>query len=461
LNLYRLQQEHYHKALDLLTLSCKKDFSQTSFNQFKSLFYNSLTNIETQTPLHALLISLSNSNAFDHLEGGFFSHQSFTESPSDLTKSLLINAHFIDLFTTASGIYFDAAFSAPTIKSLQWIINTLQSIDGYFFLEMESENNLSTYYFLSHQQIEEQLDNDAYIIFMSTYNLCANDFYNEQPIKLHKSFQQVADHTGYHLKHVPLVLETAHQQLITLRKQQVSPIINQAFNLKANAKIIYSLYSAAALFNRDDFAQAADKALTYITLRINNTSKMNSIDFTDYQWLIRTLIKRLAFQWSDDLYQWLLSLSKRFVQHDDLIDSLLSQRHSESIINDLNILYILSSQKIFSFTANSFYKNVIARLDNLDNFDDSGSNLLLTLSATNLDPKVIIIRGQNFQVIDWQQKIASGFKPFQFIFSIGNSSVGSDPKKFPIPSSIKAYKASLDDSLEQINSVEQLLSCCP
>lgn len=416
-------------------------------------------NSTAQSEFYWHLKSLSNSDSYDHLEGGFYNKSSLPldDDKFNHSKSLSNNANIIDIFLASSGIFIDTAFSVPAINSLQWLINNLQSPEGFFFLEMEAENKLSNYYLLSHQQIQQQLDTDTYLVFMSAYDLRSNNFKNAQPLKLHRDFQQISEQTGHHIKHIPLVLESAHQQLISLRKQQLTPAIKLTFDLKYNAKIITSLYIAATLFNRDDFALAADKALANINLRFN-TIKTITTDLIDYQWLIQALLKCLSYQWSDDVFQWLLSLSVEMIQDPCFIDSILSGSHSESIINDLNILYILSSQQIYFTTAQLLYKNLFTRLQEPSQSND---DLLLTLAATTMEPKVVIIRGQNFQITHWQQQISSSFKPQQSIFAVGNKSSGPDPKKFPIAPSIIAYNPRLDSSTLLIETINELLSCCP
>ncbi|MFT5452450.1 MAG: hypothetical protein ACI9N9_001942 [Enterobacterales bacterium] len=415
-------------------------------------FY-SLDNTTAQSELHGHLKALSDSDLYDHLEGGFFDKNRTVDGKFDHTKSLSNNAYVIDILLAASGMFMDTDFSVPTINSLQWLINNLQSPEGFFFLEMEDENTLSNYYLLSHQKIQQQLDcgdsnHDSYGVFMSAYNLRSNSFNNTQSLQLHKNTQQISKQTGHHIKHIPLLLESAHQQLIALRKERLSPPINVEFNLKANAKIISSLYIAATLFNRDDFALAADRAL----------GNINSTHLIDYQWLIHALLKCLSYQWSDDRYQLLLRLTKEMIQDPRFIDSILSAGHSESIVNDLNVVYILSSQPALINAAQLLHKQLIARFKESKPID---ANLLLTLAATTKEPKVVIIRGQNFQVTHWQQQLSSGFKPQQFIFPVGNKFAGPDPKKFPISPSVIAYNPSLDSTILQIETVDELLSCCP
>ncbi|MFT5521847.1 MAG: hypothetical protein ACI9IA_002453 [Enterobacterales bacterium] len=417
-------------------------------------------NTSAQSEFYRPLKALSNSELYDHLEGGFYNKNPIVDGKFNQTKSLSNNAHIIDIFLAASGIFIDTTFSVPTINSLQWLINNLQSSEGFFFLEMEDENIRSNYYLLSHQHIKQQLDDDTYQVFMSAYNLQNNNFKDAQPLKRHRDFQQISEQTGHHLKHIPLVLESAHQQLISLRKQQLSPPITLTFDLKSNANIISSLYVAASLFNRDDFALAADRALDNISKRFTD-SKSLTTNLIDYQWLIQALLKCLTYQWSDERFQWLLILTLEMIQDPCFVDSILSDTHSESIINNLNTLYILSSQKIFLNTAQLLYKKLTSRLDESTLIN---ADLLLTLAATTMKPKVVIIRGQNFQVTHWQQQISSGFVPQQFIFPVGNKFIGPDPKKYPITPSVIAYNPRLDSSIVTIvtiDTVDELLSCCP
>jgi hypothetical protein len=431
-------------------------YSSTAFNQYKSLLYYSLGNKAAQSDLHDHLKALANSTMYDHLEGGFYTSSLSSNDKFNYTKSLSNNADIIDLFLIATGIFIDTTFSVPTINSLQWLLNNLQSPDGCFFLEMENEDIQSNYYLLNHELIQKQLDDDSYQVFMSAYNLKSDSANNSLSLELHRNTEQISEQTGYHIKHIPLLLESAHQQLILLRKQQLSPNIDCLFNFKANSKIIHSLYIAATLFNRDDFAFAADKALTYITEHYNDPSALiaNSID---KQWLIQALLTCLSYQWSDARFQWLLNLSLAMIETPRFIDSVLSGSHSESIINDLNILYALSSQPIFLNTAELLTKQLMTQLKEKDHND----HLLLTLAVTTKEPKVIIIRGQNFLVTSWQQQISSGFTPQQFIFAVGNKFVGPDPNRFPISASIIAYQSCFDSSILKIDTIDELLTVCP
>jgi uncharacterized protein YyaL (SSP411 family) len=452
-----LQQDHYKRILSNLESSSETLVSPDIFKQYKFMAYYTFGNSSVQSEFYYHLKTLSNSDIYDYFEGGFYNKNSILDSKFNHTKSLSNNAYVIDIFLAASGLFIDTAFSIPTINSLQWLITNLQSPEGYFFLEMHDENTLSNYYLLSHQQLQQQLDKDTYLVFMSAYNLQSNNFPNAQPLKLHKDFQQISEHTGHHLKHIPLLIESAHQQLISLRNEQLSPGVNLTFDVKSNAKIINSLFIAATLFNRDDFALAAQRAINNINLRFNESRTLTA-DLGDHQWLIQALIKCLSYQWSDERYQWLLRLTLEMIQDPCFIDSILSATHSETIINDLNILYILSSQPIIFNAAQQLYKNILSQLKEPNH---SNTDLLLTLAATTMKPKVVIIRGQNFEVTQWLQQISSGFKPHQFIFPVGNKSIGPDQKKYPITTSVIAYNPSLDNSILQIQTINELLNCCP
>ena len=399
------------------------------------LFYSLFQSTEKDHQILDLLLSLAFSNRVDHIGGGFFNPQhSLNQDTIDYSKSLSENAQMLKLFTDASGHFFDGNFSVPAINSAQWIIDHLQGETGAFYQAVESGNS-SNYYHLEYKQIKNYLDKDAFIAFASAFDLNI-----DKPITRlcrARTYQQIAEHTGMHIKQVPLALESGRQQLQLVRQLKPTPPIKQKVHGGNNSKIISALFNAARQFNRDDFATAALSALGAIR-------PIQPVSASDHLLLIDALLTKLQYQWHDPDYQWLLQtafgLMSDFGQADVVLA--ITEADLDSALANLTSLYALSSNS-----------DLLALLENVDANPQANPSWINHFSTQH----TIIIRGSKYESAYWHQQLATGFKPNNHVFAIPNNCSGPDGNKFPKADSPQATSCGLNVQ-QNYYSLDKLLN---
>jgi len=422
--------------------------------QHLHLLLNFCSNISSAQDhdVHKLLLSLVNSDNYDHLEGGFFNPQSSkTNTQPDFQKTLINNANFINLLSHASGYFFEGLFSVPAINSAQWVINNLQSPTGAFYKAMNNDT-LAEYYSIELSQIKQQLDSDCTTAFLSTYGIDELATVPINRITRKRSYQQVSEATGMHIKQVPLALEAARQLLSLSRDSNKVPQIDNTIHIIENSKIISALYNAARQFNRDDFASAATLALTDIHSR-----KPDNDSFSDNECLalLSTLLHRLQYQWNDQDYQWLKQLSLKVVKKPDSIIQSIKEHDFNNIITDFFNLYILTSDPLFLTTAHSVRDSLHEQLTKTTDYNPSQ---LLALLKAQSEHYCIIIRGSKHESLFWLQQLATGFKPANFVFAIANDCNGISNELFPEVTTTQAVVCTTNNTVKTYLSLDNLLS---
>ncbi|PCJ49070.1 MAG: hypothetical protein COA74_07325 [Gammaproteobacteria bacterium] len=320
---------------------------------------------------------------------------------------------------------------------------------------MQSENPLSNYYLLNPNKLNEVLDTTSYDVFMSAYNLSTKNSITS--LKRQADNHQVSIQTGLHIKQIPLALENAHQLLYSHRSQNQLPRIVKTISLATNANLFTTFYQAARLFNRNDFSLLADAALDEI-MEFKNPDQEPTV--IESFCLIRALITRLQYQWCDVSFDWLFQFALKLIHNLPNYSELLPSNQSvgcsnETIINDLHNLYFLSSEAIFLKTATQLINDLINQTCQSSN---NKHQRLLIMAVTSFKPNFILIRGENFQVTDWLQKLSTEFKPNQFVYGIGNNYNGPDHHKLPSHTQPKACVYKLSGSCEEFISIDRLLN---
>jgi len=402
---------------------------------------------ETSEELHQLFLSLTNSCCHDHIEGGFFD--------GSLKKSLTHNAKFLTLFSDFSGYFFDGFFSVPAIHSAQWLINNLQSEEGIFYQGMgtDSDELLSDYYSIRSEELDNLLDKDSRTAFFSAYGIALNDSVIPSKLTQIRSYKQVAEDTGLHIKQVPLALENALQLLSITRKNKTPPGINQTLSLVDNCRVIISLFKAARQFNRDDFSASALTALESLS---QHFPSQEVTDCADYLLLLQTLIERLRYQWCENTFQRLETLAFQFLKSPaNNTEKIIQTMEQEKLISCIEIFYtlaLLTDNKDFQIRAVS----VSIALENMI-LDNSTTNpILLTAYLRTLSQShLILITGKAYDATYWSQQLSSGFNPSNNIFVIADNVTIPKHLRFPPGDKTRAIIYQLGSSKSKQQKAKQ------
>ncbi len=219
------------------------------------------------------LRKMADGGIYDHLGGGFCRYSVDQEwTIPHFEKMLYDNGPLLALYAQAWQITGEARFKRVAEETAGWVLREMQSSAGGFYssLDADSEGEEGKYYIWTPGEIEAALQDQQQgellsRIVMQHYGLDQPpNFEAHWHLRITKPLADIAAELGESEDAVRDLLDTARQKLFAVREQRVRPGRDDKLLTSWNALMIRGLAIAGRILQRDDWLQAASRALNCI-----------------------------------------------------------------------------------------------------------------------------------------------------------------------------------------------------
>ncbi len=205
---------------------------------------------------------------YDHLGGGF--HRYSTDARwlvPHFEKMLYDNALLSRLYLHYYQLTGDAAAREVAEGILDYVVREMTDAGGGFYStqDADSEGEEGKFFVWSFDEIKEVLGDADARVFADHYNVTdEGNFEGKNILNVTRDFDAVAKKHNLSLEQLTQLLQRSRQALFAKREQRIKPARDEKILTAWNGLMLRSFAEAAAILNRDDYADVANKNAAFI-----------------------------------------------------------------------------------------------------------------------------------------------------------------------------------------------------
>ena len=420
-------------------------------------WYQTASNLSPDARLlHTALFSLermSEGGLFDHLGGGFFRYSTDEKwMIPHFEKMLYDNGPLLWLNVQAWCLSKNPLYMYAASETAHWIMREMQAEDGGYYsaLDADSEGVEGKFYVWQKPQIEDQLSDDDAELVIQRFGLDrAANFEGQWHLHAYLSEHQIADAFRLDDEQCHARLQQSRQSLLQLRQQRVRPGLDDKILTSWNALVIAAMAYAGRQLGQDDFFQSAQRAASFIKQhhwrddRLLATSRRGQAHLNayldDYAFLLHALLELLQHDWSNEHYHWAIQLADTLLDqfedsehggffftshdHEQLIQR--SKSFADEAIPSGNGIAALALQRLGYLSGDTRYltaaeNSLKCAWQSINQHAISHCTMLHALEEYLQPPQIIVLRGQQDKLGDWQRYSRGHYLPSTMIFAIAD-----------------------------------------
>jgi uncharacterized protein YyaL (SSP411 family) len=388
---------------------------------------------------------------FDQVGGGFcrYSVDEYWMIPH-FEKMLYDNGPLLALCTQLWQATGDELYRRAASQTADWALREMRSVEGGFYsaLDADSEGEEGRFYVWTPEQLRELLDAEQYPLFAAIYGLDRPpNFEGSWHLHTFRNPEEVAGELGMSESHAQHLLEQARARLLAHRDKRVRPARDEKILTAWNGLMIRGLAMASRGLGRPELAAAATEAADFIHTRMwkdgrllasyTEGSSRFSAYLDDYAFLAEGLMELLQCRWRSDYLAWITNLADCLLEHfqdtqqggffftaDDQ-ETLIHRPKSlsddstpsgnavaASVLRRLGLL--LGEQRYLDASERALQ----AAWPALQRYPYAHCSHLQALEERVNPVEILIIRGRDEQLDDWQETCQSIFAPRRMVFAI-------------------------------------------
>ena len=410
-----------------------------------------------QNSLQATLLTLNKMAAgglFDHVSGGFYRYSvdDYWMIPH-FEKMLYDNGPLLQLYSEAYAATQESRFENCAIETADWIIRDMQSAEGGYYssIDADSEGVEGKFYTWEKQQLESILNQEELGLVTQRFGISRSPNF-EDKYHLHEflSLSEYAQQVDANLDNCQQVWRSARKKLYAHRITRVPPGIDEKILISWNALTIKAMLIASRRFKRQDYFDSASRAIEFIKCKMysqgrlfasykDNKAHLNAY-LDDYAFLLDALLEYLQTYWNSEYLSLAISLA------DVLLDQFEDKKYGGFYFTSADHETLIQRPKVFSDEAtpagnaiaacsllrlgfllgNNNYLTAAERcLENasqyINNTPMAHASLLRCYEELTQPLEIIIIRGNEEIITQWQEACQVGFHPGRMVFAIPDS----------------------------------------
>ena len=274
------------------------------------------------------LTQMAEGGIYDQIGGGFcrYSVDAAWEIPH-FEKMLYDNGVFLPLYAEAWRATRDPLFRKVIEETAEWAVRDMQSPEGGFYssLDADSEGEEGKYYVWDRQEVKDLLPLEEYAVAELHYGLnLTPNFEGHWHLHVAMPLQDVAARLGIDPAEAERRLASARASLLKVREKRIRPGRDDKVLTAWNGLMIKGLASAGRLLEREDWADAADRAFEFLRRELcveesrllatykDGKAHLNAY-LDDYAFLLDAGLELLQCRWRTDRLDWLLTLADQLL----------------------------------------------------------------------------------------------------------------------------------------------------
>ena len=425
---------------------------------------------DEQPDLHALYMSaltltrMAEGGVYDQLGGGFFRYSvdQYWMIPH-FEKMLYDNAELLRVYAQAGLATGDPLFKRIARETANWMLRDMRAPESAFWstLDADSEGHEGRYYVWNPQQVRAVLSGVEYEVLTRRYALDGEGNFIDPHAETHeaqwhlhsyRSFDEIAKELSISADDAEHELQHARHKLLAARSQRVKPALDDKILTAWNGLTISALAQTARALNETRLADAACAALDQIREHAWRDGQLYAVQaggmtqfpayLDDYAYLLDACIEVLQTRWRSEDLQFARMLADtllaRFIDeqrggfyftanyHEALIHR--PKSFADEATPAGNAIAALALQRLGWLIGEPRYLDAAehtlrADWPALQDHPSAHATLLMALDEYLQPPLLVIIRGRDNEVSEWQLELNKLYQPRRLVFAINRDAV--------------------------------------
>lgn len=376
---------------------------------------------------------MANGGIYDQLGGGFYRYSvdAHWQIPH-FEKMLYDNGQLLSLY--AQVIPELSNFANIITETITWATREMRSPEGAFYaaLSADSEHHEGKFYAWDKEQIQSLLTIEEFAVVRVIYDLDNTpNFESLWHLHIDQNPAAVAKKLNMNLDELLPLLNTARHKLFTARTQRIRPDCDKKIITSWNALMIKGLAAAGQRLNNKDYIILAQKNLDFIhqhlwiekrlysTYQNGAARVMGYLD--DYAFLLDATLTLLSVAWRKEDLDFAIELADGllthfedknyggffFTAHDHeqliqrpkpLMDEAIPAGNGIAAQALIQIGYLLGKDHYLKAAEKTLHMSWSA----ITAYPAAHCSLLTALHAYIYPPQIIVLRGSNKDLLQWQ-----------------------------------------------------------
>jgi hypothetical protein len=213
---------------------------------------------------------------YDQLQGGFARYSTDREwLVPHFEKMLYDNAALACVYLKAYLLIGRETYQRVAVEVLDYVLAELRSSEGAFTssLDADSDGEEGKYYVWTRTELEAILEPEQFVAFSAHYGVEPQGNWEGKTIlTARRSRAQVAESLGWAQERFDAALETARRKALTIRRNRVSPPLDDKIITAWNGLMIGALAIGFRVTRHSRFLEAAEVAAHHI---LNKLSRLD------------------------------------------------------------------------------------------------------------------------------------------------------------------------------------------
>jgi uncharacterized protein YyaL (SSP411 family) len=398
------------------------------------------------------LTRMAEGGIYDHLGGGFcrYSVDRYWQIPH-FEKMLYDNGPLLALYAQAHLATGESAFATVANETADWMLDDMVAPNGglYSTRDADSEGEEGLYYVWTPDEVKSLLDDDSYGLFARRYGLDgAANFEGRWHLAVRETIRDIAKDTGRSASEVTEMIDAARQTLLKTRAERVPPGRDEKQLTSWNALAIRGFAIAGSALDRPDLVDAASNAVDFIREhlvvdgRLLASYKDGRARFPayldDHAFLVDAILELLQARWNTEHLEFAVQLAELMLEHfydaqdggffftaDDheqlmhrpkpLSDDATPSGNGVAAFGLQRLGFLLGETRYLD-AAEETLRNAVQAMREYPH----GHVTLVTALEEYLEhPEIVIIRGDDDEIVNWRDSAAKLYAPRRLVFAIG------------------------------------------
>ncbi len=396
----------------------------------------------------------------DQLDGGFCRYAvDATWTIPHFEKMLYDNAALLAVYAQAALATGDAGYARVALATADWTLREMQSAEGGYYssLDADSEGHEGKFYVFDREEVRAALTADEFAVFAPAYGLThPANFEGHWHLYTATPVEELVRSSGSTPKQVEAWLAAARDKLLALRALRVRPARDEKVLTSWNALMIRGMAIAARALARDDLAESAARALSFIRSTLWREGRLVATYMAgkahlnayldDYVYLIDALLELQQVRVRADELDFARQLLEVVLTHFE------DQAGGGFYFTSDDHEVLIHRMKPFSDDAipagNGIAATVLLRFGHLlgeprylaaaervlaaawpvmSRHPQGHATLLTALEELLHPPQIVLIRGEAEAVESWQRELARLYAPRRIVLGLGMEAAGLPP----------------------------------
>ena len=397
------------------------------------------------------LEKMAEGGIYDQVGGGFcrYSVDARWRIPH-FEKMLYDNGPLLALYAVAWRVSGHDIFKQSAHGTAAWVIREMQSEQGGYYssLDADSEGEEGKYYTWEPDEVQRLLSAAEFDDFTCYSGLDrADNFEGRWHLYVAETPEEIARKSSRELSKVERNLQSAREKLFRAREERVRPGRDDKILTSWNALMLKGMSIATIRLQEPDYYHSALRCLEFIHGHLwdgerlaatykDGKARLNAY-LDDYAFLIDAVIHLLSCRWSGKWLNFAMQLADTlleqffdadgggffFTSHDhetllqrrkDFTDDSLPSGNGTAALALLNLGH-LSGRRDYLEAAE---KTLECGWSMLERLPHACTALLGALLEYNHPRQLIILRGQEQNIVHWQQQVEPLADPRSLVFAI-------------------------------------------